>query len=82
MVLTSQLRMGLAEKNIFFLLASNTGSCKNKEEMISDCTAGGAVAVRAMKGACINALNPPIALNASLKAVPLYINKSHVIVYQ
>lgn len=59
---------------MFFLLISLdtiTGSLKNRDEIISDCTSGGADAVRAMNGASMSARNPPTSLNAFLKSVPL-----------
>ena len=48
-----------------------TGSTKNNDTIISDCTLGGADAVNAMNGAGINARKPPTCLKAFLKSVPL-----------
>lgn len=76
MALTSKLLIGLAEMYMFFLLRSQEtlmGSIRNNEEIISDCTTGGADAVSAMNGASIRARNPPIVLKDSLKPVPLSI---------
>ena len=69
--------MQLEEKNIFFLSRSpdtTTGSTRFSEVMMSTLTVDGADPVRAIKGASIKALNPPISLKDFLKSLPLSIN--------
>ena len=74
-ILTSKLLIGLADMKMFFLSRLQdtiAGSVRYKELTMSACTAGGADAVNAMKGAFISARRLPISLNASLKPSPLF----------
>ena len=74
-ILTFKLFILLTEIKMLGLSRSQdmvTGDDKYKEEIILDSTEGEADAVRAINGAFIIALNPPISLNDFLKLSPLY----------
>lgn len=68
--------MGLADIKIFLRSRScetTIGLIRNRDEMISDLTAGGDDAVNAIKGAFISARSPPNCLNDLRKSSPLLV---------
>ena len=73
-ILTFKLFIWLTEIKMLGLSRSQdmvTGDDKYREEIILDSTEGEADAVRAINGASIIALRPPISLNDFLKLSPL-----------